>query len=105
CTEATGLGFEMAHEFWSHDAVWEAREVFHVSGVHELAACFDGTGEQHWFQVGSGRIDCRGIACGARADDHNVMYIGGEILCQEYFPLLKRHVWAQLAGPKNWWFR
>lgn len=72
------LGLHFHHEFWAHDAFWEAWEVFDFGGGGELSAGL-GAGEHEWVEVGACGVDGGGEACAAGADDDDVFH-GGDVV-------------------------
>src|SRR5699024_8244129 len=104
-TELPSLRFEVTHELWPHDALREAGEVLYVGGVHQFATGLDGAGKEQWFQVSAGGVDCCRITGRSRSDDHNVLYVGGEVVCHGYISFAQ----MSFAGAANtahtkYWF-
>ena len=85
--EPLGLLAHRAHQLRTHHRVREAREVLHVSGLHERAAGRDRALEDQGLQLGASRVKCRRITGRAGPDDDDVPDFGH--LCQ---PLSTPHL-------------
>ena len=70
--EALRLGPELLHQLRAHDPVREPRVVLDVGGVLELPAPLE-TLDQERLEVGTRRVNGRGVAGAGAADDDHVL--------------------------------
>jgi hypothetical protein len=69
--ESLGLATEVGHHRRPDDAVGVPRVVLHVARDHQLAAPVEALDDEG-VQVGAGRVEGRGVAGRAAADDDHV---------------------------------